>query len=182
MLKDMKMPADSYQPRRRIINLYACGGPLHSPDLPLPPTTRLATAKVPFPAIQVPRRSRRWLVFLSVAALLATMGTLAAGQPGWLVRSWLEAESLEVSEASLRLAIVRERQRVEAYRVLHGQLPPTLEAAGGSVPGVRYLLAPDGTYLLEADLGRSYVRLASTGSVQAFLGNSLQVILSRPTG
>lgn len=155
---------------------------MRSPDSPLATTTRLATAKLPFPAAKVRRPSNRWLVVVSVAALLATVGTLAAGQPGWLVPSWLEAESLEVTEASLRLAIVRERQRVEAYRVLHGQLPPTLEAAGGSVPGVRYLLAPDGTYLLEADLGRSYVRLASTGSVQAFLGNSLQVILTRPAG
>ena len=155
---------------------------MHSSDLPSPPSPRPATAKVPFPAVRVERRPRPWLAILSLAALVATVGTLTAGQPGWLVPGWLEAESLEVSEASLRLAIVRERQRVEAYRVLHGQLPPTLEAAGGSLSGVRYVVATDGTYVLEADLGRSYVRLASTGSVEAFLGNSLEVILTRPTG
>jgi hypothetical protein len=94
----------------------------------------------------------------------------------------MEGESLEIQEASLRLAIVRERQRIEAYRISHGALPPTLEAAGGTLTDVRYRLTDNGSYFLEADIGRSSVRLTSTGSIEAVLGNSLEVILSRPTG
>lgn len=140
------------------------------------------TAKAPFPAMARPRPARSWVLVTSAVILVSSLGVLTVTQPDWLLPGWAEAESPEISEASLRLAIVRERQRVEAYRMQHGRLPATLEAAGGSLSGVRYTIRNDGTYLLEADLGRSYVRLASTGSVQAFLGNSLQVILSRPTG
>ncbi|MDZ4674414.1 MAG: hypothetical protein SGI84_08165 [Gemmatimonadota bacterium] len=143
---------------------------------------RLATAKLPFPAMPHRGAARPWLLITATLALVATVGALTVSQSDWLIPTWAETESSEISEASLRLAIVRERQRIEAYRLQHGRLPTTLEAAGGSLSGVRYTVREDGSYLLEADLGRSYVRLASTGSVQAFLGNSLHVILSRPTG
>lgn len=149
--------------------------------VPVPPT-RLPTAKVPFPAMPHRRTARPSILIASALTVIATVIGLAVTKPDWLLPAWAEAETPEISEASLRLAIVRERQRIEAYRVAHGTLPATLEAAGGTLSGVRYSVRQDGTYLLEADLGRSYVRLASTGSVQAFLGNSLHVILSRPTG
>lgn len=155
---------------------------MDEPEAAVPTGNRLASAKLPFPALQPERRSRPWLIVLSVAALLTSLGLISVKRPAWLLPAWADAESTEISEASLRLAIVRERQRVEAYRVRHGRLPESLEAAGGTLSGVRYVVRGDGTYLLEADLGRSYVRLASTGSVEAFLGNSLQVILNRPTG
>ncbi len=113
--------------------------------------------------------------------LMLALGGVALASPSWIMPSDIAGETPEIGEAGLRLAIVRERQRIEAFTQRTGRLPLTLAEAGSASEGIRYTTHRDGTYLLEADVGRSYVRLASNGSVEAFLGNSLQVILSRST-
>jgi hypothetical protein len=122
---------------------------------------------------------RALLVAGGFFALMLTLGGVALASPSWVLPSDIAGETPEIGEAGLRLAIVRERQRVEAFAQRTGRLPLTLAEAGSAAEGIRYATRRDGTYLLEADVGRSYVRLASNGSVEAFLGNSLQVILSR---
>lgn len=111
--------------------------------------------------------------------LMLALGGVALASPSWIMPSDIAGETPEIGEAGLRLAIVRERQRIEAFSQRTGRLPLTLAEAGSASEDIRYTTQGDGTYLLEADVGRSYVRLASNGSVEAFLGNSLQVILSR---
>lgn len=112
--------------------------------------------------------------------LMFALGALALSPAEWWSPSSLRAESFEISEASMRLAMVRERQRVDGFVQRTGRLPVTLAEAGGYLEGVRYTALSDGTYVLDADFGLSHLRLLSTGSVEAFLGNSLQVILNRP--
>lgn len=125
-------------------------------------------------------RTRPWLVMASIAGMLATVAVTAIVRPDWVFPAGLGAETPELSEASLRLAMVRERQRIEAFQRREGRLPATLAEAGGHGGGLRYTPREDGTYAIEATLGRAQIVLASNHSVQAFLGNSLQVILSRP--
>lgn len=132
----------------------------------------------PPPRPQTPVQAR--LAVAGFILLMAGLGGLALASPEWLIPGSEAASSHEVREAGIRLSIVRERQRIETFVQRTGRLPETLAEAGGVAEGIRYRPGPNGTYQLEADVGRSYVRLASNGSVQAFLGNSLQVILSRP--
>jgi hypothetical protein len=132
----------------------------------------------PTPIPSTPVQAR--LAVAGFVLLMAGLGGLALASPEWLIPGSAAAASHEVREAGIRLSMVRERQRIETFVQRSGRLPETLAEAGGVAEGIRYRPSPDGSYQLEADVGRSYVRLASTGSVQAFLGNSLQVILNRP--
>lgn len=123
----------------------------------------------------------RWgIVGWGLVLLAILTGWLFGTRPEWVFAPPLAAESPEVTAASMRLALVRERQRVERYREQHGRLPATLAEAGGSLPNIEMAASPDGSYLLRAVEGATALELHSTESVEAFLGNSLQVILNAP--
>lgn len=123
----------------------------------------------------------RWGIVAWGLVLLAVLaGWLFGTRPEWVFTPPLAAEAPEVTAASMRLSLVRERQRVERYREQHGRLPATLAEAGGLLPNIEIAASPDGSYLLRAVEGATAVELHSSEDVETFLGNSLQVILNAP--
>jgi hypothetical protein len=63
-------------------------------------------------------------------------------------------------------------QRIEAYMLVHGELPPNLEAAGSPMPGVEYTPQGSGRYQLTATGGDQTLGYDSIDSVDDFLGVS----------
>lgn len=123
----------------------------------------------------------RWgIVGWGLVLLAVLTGWLFGTRPEWVFTPPLVAEAPEVTAASMRLALVRERQRVERYRIQTGRLPATLAEAGGTIPNIEIATSPDGSYLLRAAEGRTALELHSSESIERFLGNSLQVILRAP--
>ncbi|MFN2315499.1 MAG: hypothetical protein ABR551_10705 [Gemmatimonadales bacterium] len=123
----------------------------------------------------------RWGIIGWGLVLLAVLtGWLFGTRPEWVFTPPLAAEAPEVTAASMRLALVRERQRVERYREQHGRLPATLAEAGSTLPNIDIAASPNGSYLLRAVEGPTALELHSSESIEAFLGNSLQVILNAP--
>ena len=115
------------------------------------------------------------LVLLAIVA-----GWLFGSRPEWVFPPPTVAEAPEVTVASMRLALVRERQRVERYREQNGRLPTTLAEAGSSLTNIEIAAGPGDSYLLRAVEGETALELHSSDSLESFLGNSLEVILNTP--
>ncbi len=125
-------------------------------------------------------RTRWGIVGWGLVLLAGLMGWLVGTQPEWVFAPPPNMEAPEITAASMRLALVRERQRVERYREQNGRLPATLAEAGGTIPNLEIATSPDGTYLLRAVEGGTVLELHSSENIETFLGNSLQVILGAP--
>jgi hypothetical protein len=123
----------------------------------------------------------RWgIVFWGLALLAVLAGWAFGTRPEWVFPAPLAAKAPEITAASMRLSLVRERQRVERYREQNGRLPATLAEAGSTIPTIEIATSPDGSYLLRAVEGGTALELHSSENVETFLGNSLQVILNSP--
>lgn len=120
------------------------------------------------------------VILLALGLALLSLGVYLIGaRPAWFFIPDPAPEPVEIQEASLRLTLVREAERVRHYRAATGRLPATLEEAGSQVVGLTYVRQPNATFTISAPLGGSTLALASTDSTAAFLGNSLQLIMRR---
>ena len=115
------------------------------------------------------------LTLVGLAGLL-----LIVLQPVWLIGpKALPPESPAIVEASVRLAMLREQQRVVDFLKRNGRLPATLSEAGVNVPGLGYEALPQQEFRLFAQAGDSLLVLRSSDSMTLFLGNSLREIKNR---
>jgi hypothetical protein len=89
------------------------------------------------------------------------------------------AEPVAVAAASLRLTLLRERDRVFEFARQSGRLPTTLEEAGSELVAINYERTGGEGFLLSARTGDSLVTLRSSDSTTAFLGASLKTIKNR---
>lgn len=96
------------------------------------------------------------------------------GNPEWLHFKEPSVPSIDYYEASWKLAVYLQRQRIEEYRKEKGAIPVTAQQAGPVVRGVRYtpnLL--DSRYQLTAGQGAKQFVYTSTDSLSALVGRAL---------
>ena len=97
---------------------------------------------------------------------------LLIAPPSWVTVNPITApDSAEQSE-SLRIAMYLQVKRIEAYMLVHGELPPNLDAAGSPMPGVEYLPQGNGRFQLTASAGDQALLYDSIESADALLGAS----------
>ena len=141
----------------------------------------VATRRGPAGRARLHPRGSKSRLLTSSLTLLALLGTyLFVLRPEWVFTAVPVAEAPEVSEASMRLALVRERQRVELYLQEHHQLPRSLAEAGGRLPGARLVASAGDRFGVTVPLAGTLLELWSTDNLETFLGNSLEVIVARP--
>ena len=133
-------------------------------------------------AVRKPAR-RRWPIHpIAVICLLIWAGTgtyLLATKPAWLFERGKPTESPAIQEASLRLAMAMQAERVERYRQGRGgRLPASLAEVGPTVEGITYERAGN-EYVLRGVNGSASLMLRSTDPIRAFVGNSFVVIQRR---
>ncbi len=122
------------------------------------------------------RRRRVGVMFLVglVGALLLIL------RPVWLVGpDSVPPEAPSIAAASLRLGLLRERQRVLDYYKSRGRLPATLADAGVTMPDLLYQVQGADGFLLTGQAGDSIITLHSADSMSTFLGSSLAAIRDR---
>jgi hypothetical protein len=123
-------------------------------------------------------RPRTWRLVMLLLGLFGALLLLL--QPAWLAGPAAPPpESPVVAAASLRLTLLRERQRVFDYAQAYGRLPTTLTEAGSTRTDLHYQLAGAGDFMITGSAGDSLVTLRSTDSMKLFLGGSLQAIKQR---
>lgn len=127
-----------------------------------------------------PRRRRLHPVaLLSLLILVAVAAYIGLARPAWIFERGAPAEPVSMQEASLRLGMAMQFQRIERYRAQSGRLPTTMEEAGPVMPGIRYQARhPDG-FTLTGTNGAVTLTLQSTESLTAFVGNSYELIQGR---
>lgn len=125
-----------------------------------------------------PPRTRpvAWVVLgLALAGLIAAVLL----RPPWLGLGVQLQEPPAVREASLRLAVALEAQRVMRYQRENGRLPATLDEAGPVLTGVSYQPLREGIYEMSATDGEIAVLYRSTTSLREFVGNSSDIVSRR---
>jgi hypothetical protein len=136
---------------------------------------KVAQAKAPVP----PRT--HWSVLALSAVAIVFGGYLLIARPAWFIAPPPPpiAQSPEVAEASLRLGMGREAERVEAFRRKNGRLPQTLKEAGGGRMGLQYSPMGTGRYTISGTDAGIALTYDSIDSISTFVGNSYQLILRR---
>jgi hypothetical protein len=107
------------------------------------------------------RRRIGMLGTLGIAGLI-----LLILQPTWLAGpKVVSAEPPSIAAASMRLTLLRERDRVRAYLEQHGRLPASIAEAGGAVTGISLRALPEGGFTLVGETTDSIITLHSSDSV-----------------
>lgn len=126
-----------------------------------------------------PRRRMHPIAVLSLLVLVVVGAYVGIARPAWIFERGAPAEPASMQEASLRLAMAMQFQRIERFRTQSGRLPTTIDEAGPVMPGVRYQARhPDG-FTLTGTNGAVTLTLQSTESLSAFVGNSYELIQGR---
>jgi hypothetical protein len=119
------------------------------------------------------RRTTRTVLLLAAAGLLVIL----VAQPRWLFPRPPE-ETPALSEASLRVRMFVEIDRVERFRADSGRLPRTLVEAGADTSGLTYTPVEGGYTLSGVNQGLSLTYRSGTPP-REFLGDSYRLITQR---
>ena len=130
---------------------------------------------------KVTRGGRTHPARTTIFFLLALAGAvLLVVRPAWLAEpATLPPEPPAVAAASVRLTLLRERQRVFDFEKAHGHLPATLAEAGIDQAGLEYARRDSTRFELSAWTGDSLIVLRSADSISTFLGGSLKALTAR---
>lgn len=117
----------------------------------------------------------------TVAGLVLTLVgfALAAFRPAWFLTPPPEPEPPVIQEASVRLTLVREAQRIHGWRMATGRLPADLAEAGTPVAGLAYDRINDSVFAVSLPHGASLVTLRSTDSLSTFIGGAVATVAAR---
>ncbi len=127
--------------------------------------------------ITVPDRTPFWL---GISAVILGLAALLYFQPAWFFNR-PAAEPPRTQEASLRIRMFVEIDRIQRYKAAQGRLPANLAEAGGDPTGLQFEHRGEG-YILTGTNGIVQLRYQSSESPEAFLGNSYQVVRDRARG
>jgi hypothetical protein len=133
-------------------------------------------------AVNRPRPKQRTRIpFLTILLLVAlTAVVLLLLRPVWLVGPEAPpTETPAVSAVSLRLTLLRERDRVFDYSRRNGHLPANLGEAGVQGANISFRSTGADQFVLSGVVGDSLITLHSTDTMSVFLGNALQAIRNR---
>lgn len=117
------------------------------------------------------KKDPKWMLPLGLNLAVLALYLLIA-PPQWVTVNPITAPDSTDQLESLRIAMFLQVQRIDAYMLVHGELPPTLEAAGSPMPGVEYIPQGSGRYQLVATEGDQTLAYDSIDSTDELLGTS----------
>lgn len=119
------------------------------------------------------------LTLVAIAALVALGAWLAIARPGFVFERGAPDEPRAVRDASLRLAMAMQFQRVERFRDSTGALPQKLADVGPVVSAIRYEPRPPDQFTLVGENGDVVLTLRSDDVLRDFVGSAYQVLETR---
>ena len=124
-----------------------------------------------------PPPQREYLKFMGLVT--AVLLAILVFQPRFLFPRPRD-ESAKMREASLRVRMFVEIDRIEEFSQANGRLPKTLLEARGDTVGLIYRPSDD-QFTLTGRNGRLTLTYSSTTPADSFLGRSYQIISARST-
>jgi hypothetical protein len=161
----MKLPEPTPE-KRALLDAYDAA--VHSND-----------SRPPGPPGHERRRRIHPVTLLSLLALAAVAVWLFAARPEWVFARGVPAQSPAVREASLRLAMALQFQRIERFRDSAGHLPATLDQTGQPPGSFTYTTTQFGGFMLEGADSALHLTLRSEDSLATFVGDSYGVLSRR---
>lgn len=125
------------------------------------------------------RRTFGFLTLVCVVALVAIGAWLYKARPDWVFERGMPPQSPALREASLRLAMATQYQRIERFRDSAGHLPARLSDVGPAAGSLTYTTTQFGGFVLEGSDSALQLTLRSEDSLRAFVGNSYEVVSRR---
>lgn len=135
---------------------------------------RTTKARPSVKRLVAPTRQPYWM---AIGVTIAGLAALLIFQPSWMFNR-PPAESPQMQEASLRVRMYVEIDRVDRFKQEKGRFPTTLLEAGGDTLGITYDRRGEG-YVLSGHNGPIALRFTYGSSPEAFLGNSYRLIQER---
>lgn len=127
-----------------------------------------------------PEQQARPLYIAVMSVLLIALTSVLLTRPAWLFPR-LPEETPAIREASLRVRMYVEIERIEQFRSANGHYPTSLLDAGGDTTGLSYTTGPTG-YTLTGQNGGITATFAAGSNPREFLGDSYQAIARRRQG
>jgi hypothetical protein len=124
-------------------------------------------------ALARPRRKNPPLKVFLLLTLIAFNLYAWLGNPQWLRYNAPQSLSVDYYQASWKVAVYLERQRIEEYRRTRGHLPATAQHAGPVVKGVQYKPLDAKAYQLTAGEGLRRFVYYSGDSLTALVNRAL---------
>ena len=125
------------------------------------------------------KRFRTRVMLLGLAwAIIAGCVVAVVWHPEWFGLGEATETTVE-RDANLRLTLYMAGQQLAAYKTQRGVYPDRLQEAGTFAPGLVYVKAPDGGYILKLSRGTQRATLTSNDSLGAFLSPSLTRLVQR---
>ncbi len=121
-----------------------------------------------------PSRAPFWL---SMGAIIALLTAVLVLQPAWVFPRPAE-EGPELRQASLRVRMYVEIDRIEQFHSANGRFPATLTEAEADSTGLTYTAGADGFSLSGQNHGVTLTYTSSQPSKE-FLGNSYEILAQR---
>lgn len=129
------------------------------------------------------RRGEKWVLHpvavLALFVLVATVAYIGIARPPWLFERGMPPENAALQDASLRLGMAMQYQRVDRYRQANGRLPQSLDEVGAPMQGISYERVGADQFVLRGRNGAVSLTLRSTDPVREFVANSYTVIQRR---
>jgi hypothetical protein len=121
---------------------------------------------------------RPYLYAVLMMILAVASATILVKQPAWLFSRPPE-QPLELREASLRVRMFVEIDKIDRFKSAKGKLPETLTDAGVDTSGLGYVLTGSGYTLTGTDRRGLSLTYYSTTPPKEFLGKSYSLISAR---
>lgn len=115
--------------------------------------------------------------WITMSLAIIALSALLLLQPGWLFTK-PAAEAPAVTEASLRVRMFVEMERIEQFRSDAGRLPASLSEAGVPEDGLTFHVS-DGSYILTGMNGTLSLSYSSETPASTFLGDSYRIVRER---
>jgi hypothetical protein len=129
------------------------------------------------PALSEGPPGPRYHVLIPLLLMLAGLSAALVLRPAWLFTPPL-VESPAIRDATLRVLMYLQIDRIERFRAAKGRLPASLDEAGGDTTAVHYAPGTSG-YLLTGNAKGGTLTYDSRIPPKVFLGNSYHLIQNR---
>jgi hypothetical protein len=123
-----------------------------------------------------PSKSRLIPSYIAAGLVFALCAWAWIAPPDWLVPTPIAAPSREYREASARVALALNAQRIDAYRSAHGRLPRTKQEVGIAGDQFSYDATDSLTFELTARVDGTPVTYKSTQPRDRYLAEAMTAL------